>query len=254
MTQASVSRVAIVTGAARGIGRATALRLAGDGHDVGLIDLDEASCESVAEEIRALGRGARTVRADVSDAAAVDSAVAEIADTLGPPVILVSNAGVTRDALLFKMTDSDWDTVLGVHLRGAFLTCRAVQKYMTEVGWGRIVTISSQSALGNRGQANYAAAKAGLQGFTKTLAIELGKFGVTANAIAPGFIVTDMTADTAARLKIPFDTLQEQSAKQIPVRRVGQPRDVANVVSFLASDDASFVSGQVIYVAGGPVS
>jgi 3-oxoacyl-[acyl-carrier protein] reductase len=160
---------------------------------------------------------------------------------------------VIRDNLLFKMTDDDWDTVLGVHLRGAFLMTRAVQKHMVEQHYGRIVNLSSSSALGNRGQANYSAAKAGMQGFTKTLAIELGPFGVTANAVAPGFIVTDMTAATARRIGVNFEDFQEARAQQIPVRRVGEPADVANVISFLVSPGAGYVSGQVIYVAGGPL-
>jgi 3-oxoacyl-[acyl-carrier protein] reductase len=167
--------------------------------------------------------------------------------------VLVNNAGVTRDNLLFKMTDDDWDTVLAVHLKGAFLMSRATQAYMTAQKWGRIVNLSSSSALGRRGQANYATAKAGLQGFTKTLAIELGPFGVTVNAVAPGFIVTDMTAATAARMKVDFNEFQEVTAAQIPVRRVGFPEDVAHTISFLASESAGFVSGQVIYVAGGPL-
>jgi len=165
----------------------------------------------------------------------------------------VNNAGVIRDNLLFKMTDDDWDTVLGVHLRGSFLMSRACQKHMVEARFGRIINLSSSSALGNRGQANYSAAKAGLQGFTKTLAIELGQFGITANAIAPGFIATDMTAATAARVGMDFQAFQEAAATRIPVRRVGQPEDVAHVASFLASAGAGFVSGQVIYVAGGPL-
>jgi 3-oxoacyl-[acyl-carrier protein] reductase len=168
--------------------------------------------------------------------------------------VLVNNAGITRDNLLFKMTEDDWDSVLAVHLRGSFLMSRAVQQYMTKAGWGRIVNVSSTSALGNRGQANYAAAKAGLQGFTKTLAIELGKFGVTVNAVAPGFIATDMTAQTAERMGISFEDFKKGAAEQIPVRRVGTPDDIAHTVAYFVSDGASFVSGQVLYVAGGPTN
>jgi 3-oxoacyl-[acyl-carrier protein] reductase len=248
----SPSRVAIVTGAGRGIGSAIATRLASDGFAVALADLDEAAVKTAAEAITADGGRAIGVGVDVSDSEAVDAAVATVADELGAPTVLVNNAGITRDNLLFKMTESDWDSVMNVHLRGSFLMSRAAQKYMTQQNWGRIVNLSSTSALGNRGQANYAAAKAGLQGFTKTLAIELGKFGVTVNAIAPGFIETDMTAATAERLGVPFEEFKKAAAAEIPVRRVGKPSDIANVVSFLVSDEASFVSGQVIYVAGGP--
>src|SRR5205085_4987535 len=148
---------------------------------------------------------------------------------LGPPLVLVNNAGITRDNLLFKMTDEDWDAVVAVHLRGSFLMSRAVQQHMTTARWGRIVNISSTSALGNRGQANYAAAKAGLQGFTRTLAIELGKFGVTVNAVAPGFIDTEMTRSTALRQGLNPNEVIAQASKTIPVRRVGQPHNVANV-------------------------
>jgi 3-oxoacyl-[acyl-carrier protein] reductase len=168
-------------------------------------------------------------------------------------VVLINNAGIIRDNLLFKMSEDDWDMVLGVHLRGAFLMSRATQKFMVEQRFGRIVNLSSSSALGNRGQVNYSAAKAGMQGFTKTLAIELGQFGVTANAVAPGFIATDMTAATAARVGMGFEEFQAAAASQIPVRRVGQPDDIAHVISFLVSEGAGFVSGQVIYVAGGPL-
>jgi len=181
-------------------------------------------------------------------------AVGRVAADLGAPTVLINNAGITRDNLLFKMTVDDWDAVMNVHLRGAFLMSKAVQGFMVEAKWGRVVNLSSISALGNRGQVNYSAAKAGLQGFTKTLALELGPFGVTANAIAPGFIATDMTRATAERLGVPFEQFMEMGAAQSAVRRVGVPDDIANTVSFLVSDDASFISGQVIYVAGGPTN
>jgi 3-oxoacyl-[acyl-carrier protein] reductase len=245
-------RVAIVTGAARGIGAATAKRLAADGLAVAVIDLDEAATKQTVSAISDAGGRAIGVGADVSDADAVQTAVDRVAEELGGPTVLINNAGVTRDNLLFKMTEQDWDTVLGVHLRGSFLMSRAAQRHMTEAKWGRIVNLSSTSALGNRGQANYAAAKAGLQGFTKTLAIELGKFNVTVNAIAPGFIVTEMTAATAERLGVGFEDFQKMAASQIPVARVGQPEDIAHTASFLVSEGAGFVSGQVVYVAGGP--
>ena len=254
MTEAGTTqgRVAIVTGAARGIGAATAKRLAQDGFAVAVLDLDEGSAKGTVEAIESAGGRALAVGADVSDPEQVQAAVERIAEELGAPTVLVNNAGVIRDNMLFKMTESDWDTVMNVHLRGAFLMTRAVQKHMVEAGWGRIVNLSSTSALGNRGQANYSTAKAGLQGFTKTLAIELGKFGVTANAIAPGFIQTEMTKATAERMGIPFEDFIKGAASQIPVARVGQPEDIANLVSFLVSEGAGFVSGQVIYAAGGP--
>jgi len=252
MSEAGSARVAVVTGAARGIGAATAIRLAQDGFAVAVLDLDEAQAKGTVEAIEAAGGRALAVGADVSDVEQVNAAVERIAAELGGPTVLVNNAGVTRDNMLFKMSESDWDTVMNVHLRGAFLMTRAVQKYMTEAKFGRIVSLSSVSALGNRGQANYSTAKAGLQGFTKTVAIELGKFGVTANAIAPGFIQTEMTKATAERMGIAFDDFIKGAASQIPVQRVGQPEDIAHLVSFLVSEGAGFVSGQVIYAAGGP--
>jgi 3-oxoacyl-[acyl-carrier protein] reductase len=245
-------KVAVVTGAARGIGAAVAAKLAADGLAVAVVDLDEGACKETVDRIVSAGGKAIGVGADVSDAAAVQAAFDRTAAELGGPTVVINNAGVLRDNLIYKMTDSDWDTVMNVHLRGAFLCSRAGQKYMVEQNWGRIVNLSSTSALGNRGQSNYSAAKAGLQGLTKTLAIELGRYNVTANAIAPGFIVTDMTAATAARMGVDFELMQSEAAKQIPVRRVGRPEDIANTASFLCSEGAGFVSGQVIYVAGGP--
>jgi 3-oxoacyl-[acyl-carrier protein] reductase len=249
----SEARTAIVTGGARGIGAGVAQRLSADGFKVAVVDLDEGSCAGTVEAITAAGGTALAVGANVGDEEQVAAAFKRIEAELGAPTVLINNAGVIRDNMLFKMTTDDWDTVMNVHLRGAFLMSKGAQKYMTEAKWGRIVNLSSSSALGNRGQANYSAAKAGVQGFTKTLAIELGKFGITANAIAPGFIQTDMTASTAERLGVAFDDFIKFSAEQIPVQRVGQPEDIAHTASFLVSEGAGFVSGQVIYVAGGPL-
>jgi 3-oxoacyl-[acyl-carrier protein] reductase len=246
-------RVAIVTGAARGIGAATARRLAADGMAVAVLDLDAGSCAATVDAITAAGGRAVAVGADVSQDDQVEAAVAAVAGELGPPAVLVNNAGVLRDNLLFKMSGDDWDTVLSVHLRGSFLMSRSVQKHMVDQRYGRIVSLSSSSALGNRGQANYSAAKAGLQGLTKTLAIELGQFGITANAVAPGFIATDMTAAAAARLGMTFEDFQATVASRVPARRIGQAGDVAHAISFLASEGAGYISGQVLYVAGGPL-
>ena len=248
----STERVAIVTGAARGIGAATALRLARDGNAVAVLDLDEASCAGTVDAITVAGGRAIAVGVDVSKADQVEAAVARVADELGAPTILVNNAGIIRDNLLFKMSEADWDAVMGVHLKCAFLMTRACQAFMTQERYGRVVNLSSSSAQGNRGQANYSAAKAGLQGFTKTLAIELGKFGVTANCVAPGFIVSDMTRATAERIGQDWDTYVAARAAQIPVARAGEVADIAHAVSFFVSEGAGFVSGQVLYVAGGP--
>jgi 3-oxoacyl-[acyl-carrier protein] reductase len=247
-----MTRTAIVTGAARGIGAAVARKLAADGMAVAALDLDESACQPVVDEIHAAGGQALAVGANVADETEVGAAVDRVAQELGGPTVLVNNAGIIRDNMLHKMSVDDWDAVMNVHLRGAFLMAKAVQPYQREAAWGRVVNLSSTSALGNRGQANYSAAKAGMQGFTKTLAIELGRFNVTANAIAPGFIQTDMTAATAERIGVAFDDFISMAASQIPVGRVGQPEDIANTVAFLVSEGAGFVSGQVIYVAGGP--
>ena len=245
-------RVALVTGGARGIGAATALRLASEGADVALLDLDEAAAAQTAKEIaEQTGRRALGLGADVADAGQVTAAVDRVAEELGSLGVLVNNAGVTRDNLLFKMTEDDWDTVMAVHLRGFFLASKAAQRHMVAARWGRIISLSSVSALGTRGQVNYSAAKAGLQGATRTLAIELGPFGITANTVAPGFVVTEMTAQLAERLGSTLEDFTEERADITPVRRAGTPADIAAVIAFLASDDASFITGQTIYVDGG---
>ncbi|GGL44900.1 3-oxoacyl-ACP reductase FabG [Phycicoccus endophyticus] len=248
----STARTAVVTGAARGIGAEVARRLAADGMSVAVVDLDESACRSTVEDIAHAGGTALAVGCDVSDEEAVTAAVERVATELGPPTVLVNNAGIIRDNLLFKMTTADWDAVMDVHLRGAFLMTRACQAHMVQERFGRIVNLSSTSALGNRGQANYSAAKAGMQGLTKTLAIELGRYNVTANAIAPGFIETDMTAATAARVGVDFEQFKEAVARETPVARIGRPADIAHAASFFCSEGAGFVSGQVLYVAGGP--
>ena len=245
-------RVAFITGAGRGIGAATALRMAEEGARIALADVDAEGSKQVAAELERIGSEGLVVSCDVSNGTQVQEAIDQAAKHFGRLDILVNNAGVLRDNLLFKMSESDWDTVMGVHLKGAFLCSRAAQKYMVEQKYGRIVSLSSTSALGNRGQSNYSTAKAGLQGLTRTLAIELGPFGITANAVAPGFIDTEMTRSTARRQGYDPDEVIANASKTIPVRRVGQPRDIANVICFLCSDEAGFVNGQIIYVAGGP--
>ena len=251
MTEVGSGRVAIVTGAARGIGAATALRLAQDGFAVAVLDLDEGSAKGTVEAIESTGGRALAVGADVSDADQVEAAVERIVAELGAPTVLVNNAGVTRDNMLFKMTEDDWDTVMNVHLRGSFLMSREVQKHMVEARYGKILNLSSVSALGNRGQANYAAAKMGLQGFTRTLALELGAFGINVNAIAPGFIVTDMTDATARRVGVEPEEFRKGAAERSPLRRIGYPEDIAAAAAFLCSDEAAFITGQTLYVDGG---
>lgn len=214
-----MTRVAIVSGAARGIGAAIASRFAADGMAVALVDLDAAGASATADAIAQAGGRALALEADVTNEAQVSDVVARATAELGAPTVLVNNAGILRDNLIFKMTLEDWDAVMNVHLRGAFLMTRAVQAHMVEAKWGRVISLSSISALGNRGQVNYSAAKAGLQGFTKTVAIELGPFGVTANAIAPGFIASDMTRATAERMGVDFEEFTAAVAKETPVDR-----------------------------------
>lgn len=246
--------VAIVTGAARGIGAAIAERLARDGNDVAVIDLRAEDCEATVKAVEAAGRRGLAVAADVSDEGSANAAVARIDAEFGPPTVLINNAGIIRDHSLAKMTLGEWDSVMAVHLRGAFLLSRAALGSMRAAVWGRIVNLSSIAALGNFGQANYSAAKAGLQGFTKTLSLELGRYGITVNAVAPGFTVTAMTEEVARRTGVDFEDMQAKAAETIPVRRVGTPDDIANAVAFFCDERSGFVSGQVLYVAGGPVT
>ncbi len=245
-------RVAIVTGSARGIGAGIAKRFAEEGASVAVLDLDEGQASATAADLPVTaGAKAIGVGCNVSDAASVEAAVARVLDELGGVHILVNNAGITRDNLLFKMSEDDWDSVLGVHLKGAFLMAKAVQKTFVDQKYGKILGLSSVSANGNRGQANYSAAKAGVQGFTRTLALELGKFGVNANAIAPGFIATEMTDDTARRLGVDIEDFRKMNAESNPVKRVGHPEDIAAAAAFLCSDEASYITGQTLYVDGG---
>jgi 3-oxoacyl-[acyl-carrier protein] reductase len=240
-------KTALVTGGAKGIGAATATLLAREGATVVVADFDEAVAQETATSI-----GGHAVRCDVTKREDVDAAVDAAVSHGGSLDILVTCAGIIRDNMLFKMSDEDWDAVIDTHLKGTFYAVRAAQAQMVEQKSGKIVLISSTSALGNRGQTNYSTAKAGLQGMTKTLAIELGPFNVNVNCVAPGFIATAMTQQTAERMGVPFEQFMEAVSAQVPLRRVGQPEDVAGTIGFLCSEDASYVSGQVIYVAGGP--
>ena len=240
-------KVVLITGGANGIGAATAARFAAGGADVVVADFDEAAADKTAAEI-----GGRAVRCDVTSREDVEAAVAAASEPSGRLDVLVTCAGIIRDNLLHKMTDDDWESVIATHLRGTFLAAQAAQARMVPQRSGSMVLVSSTSALGNRGQANYSAAKAGIQGLTKTLSIELGPFGITVNCVAPGFVVSQMTEATAARMGIEMEQFVQAIAEQTPVRRVGQPDDVAGVIEFLCSSDASYVSGQVIYVRGGP--
>ena len=240
-------RVALITGGGRGIGAATAVRLAGEGARVVVSDMDLAPAAEVARPL-----GGLAVACDVTSREQVEAMVARTLTDLGRLDVLVCCAGIIRDNLLFKMTDEDWDLVIDTHLKGAFLCARGAQKAMVEQKYGKIVFLSSTSALGNRGQTNYSTAKAGLQGMARTLAIELGPFNVNVNTVAPGFVETRMTRATAERMGVDFEAFKVGAASQIPLRRIGQPEDIASVIAFLCSDESSFISGQTIYVRGGP--
>ncbi len=242
-------RVAIVTGAAQGIGAATAERLSRDGFKVVVFDLDQGAAQQVVDALPGEGLAAAV---NVTDRGQVEAGVQQAAEHFGSVDVLVNNAGVTRDALLYKMTDEDWDLVIATHLTGAFYCTRAVQKHMVENRYGRLVFLSSRSALGNRGQTNYAAAKAGIQGMVRTLAIELGGFGITANAVAPGFVETAMTRAITEKTGGSWDELVKGAAERAAVKRTGKPEDIAAVIAFLASEESGFVTGQTIYATGGP--
>ena len=231
--------------------RAVTQRFASEGASVALVDLDESAAAEAAARISVVdGAVALGVGADVSDAAAVSAAVGRVVEEAGGVHVLVNNAGITRDNLLFKMTEEDWDLVMGVHLKGAFLMTKAVQGHFVAQQYGKVVNLSSISALGNRGQANYSAAKMGIQGLTRTLAIELGPFGVNVNAVAPGFVATEMTDATAARMRMGVEEFRRLNADAVPVKRVGSPT-TSHGHAFLASDEASYVTGQTLYVDGG---
>ncbi|MBS44198.1 MAG: beta-ketoacyl-ACP reductase [Nocardioides sp.] len=245
-------RVAIITGGARGIGFGIATRFAEEGASIAVVDLDEtAAAEAAAKLPTGDGQKHTGIGCDVSDGEAATAAVERTVSELGGVHVLVNNAGITRDNLLFKMTEQDWDLVMGVHLKGAFNMTKAAQKHFTEQKLGKVLCLSSVSALGNRGQANYSAAKMGIQGFVRTLGIELGPYGINVNAIAPGFIATEMTDATAARLKMDVDKFRELNAEHNPVKRVGFPEDIAAAAAFLCSDESSYITGQTLYVDGG---
>jgi 3-oxoacyl-[acyl-carrier protein] reductase len=246
------NRVAFITGAGRGIGAAVARKLAGDGAAVAVADMDLGPAEETAGAVREAGGRALALACDVTSREQVEAAVDRAVGDFGQLDILVACAGIIRDNLLFKLTDDDWDSVIDTHLRGSFLAARAAQQHMVARRYGKMVFISSTSALGNRGQSNYSAAKAGLQGLTRTIAIELGQFNINVNAVAPGFVETRMTRAVAERTGVDYEQMKADAAARIPLRRIGQPEDIANVIAFLVSDEAAYVSGQIIYVAGGP--
>ncbi|HET7783592.1 MULTISPECIES: 3-oxoacyl-ACP reductase FabG [Pseudarthrobacter] len=251
------NKTAIVTGGAQGIGAATALRLAAEGATVAILDLNAERAAATAAGISsdaavgAAGGSAVSAACDVTSEEQVAEVFGQIFADHGRIDILVNNAGITRDNMLFKMDRPDWDSVLATNLTSAYLCAKAAQKFMVQARYGKIVSLSSRSALGNRGQANYAAAKAGIQGLTATLALELGPFNINVNAVAPGYIATAMTAATAGRVGSTPEEHQKSVAERTPLGRVGEPEEVAAAIAFFASDDSSYVSGQTLYINGG---
>jgi 3-oxoacyl-[acyl-carrier protein] reductase len=246
------SRVALVTGGGRGIGRASALRFGKDGTAVVVADIDPEPAREVADEIREAGGRALSVSCDVRDSASVEAAVSAAVSEFGSLDFLATCAGVLRDNLIHKMTEEDWDMVIGTHLKGAFLCARAAQAVMVPKHFGRMVFLSSGAARGNRGQTNYSAAKAGLLGIVRTLAIELGRYDIRVNAVAPGFVETRMTRSVAERTGVDYEELKRATAERLALRRIGQPEEIAGVIAFLCGEDSSFVTGQTLYARGAP--
>lgn len=239
-------KVALVTGSARGLGAATARRLAQEGAKVIITDIQAEQAEATAAALRAEGLQAHCIVADITKSAEVQRLVEQTKAHFGSVQILVNNAGFPRDKYLLKMTEDDWDLVMEVMLKGSFLATKAVMPDMIEQGWGRVINISSRAHFGNPTQANYSAAKAGLIGMAKALAIEEGRYGITVNCVAPGFIETEMVQALPT-----YETIKERAIAMQPVKRVGRPTDIADAVAFLASERASFISGEVVHVTGG---
>ena len=249
-----LDKVALVTGAGRGIGKAIAIRFSDEGAKVVVNDVEPAYAESIAEKLKQLGREALAFRADVCDWNEVKLMFEQAVEGFGQVDILVNNAGIRKDVIFPEMSEEEWTSVIGVQLNGSFNCAKAAQRYMARQGYGKIVNISSPvpSALGKHGQVNYAVANSGLEGLTKSLALELGPYNVTVNCIAPDFIDTEMTRKAARREGMYLDDLKRFLVAEIPLKRLGTPEEVADVALFLASDESRFVSGQIIYVKGGP--
>ncbi|MFC2041036.1 SDR family NAD(P)-dependent oxidoreductase [Chloroflexota bacterium] len=247
-------KVAIVTGAGRGIGKAIATRLAEEGARVVVNDVDLAFAENVAEKLKLMGGESLAIKADVSNWQEVVQMFEQAQRRFGGVDILVNNAGIRRDAPLHKISEKEWDSAIAVQLKGSFNCARVAQKHMVKQSYGKIVNISSPvpASLGNRSQTSYASASAAIEGFTKALALELGRYNINVNCVAPDFIDTEMTRNAARREGMYLDDFRRFAVAQIPLRRIGTPEDVANVVIFLVCDESSFISGQVIYVRGGP--